>query len=326
MSGTPPPPIHPVSAAAVSPRSRQHSRTARPSELPAPRSVRMDRVRWMAHVRPGHIALALGLLHLGLVLLSMIPRPHDGGDNAAYLALARSLREHGTYRELWDPAGRPHTQYPPGWPLILAGALRVGLAPWVGFKVVAALFSAGAVALSYLWARRVATPGTALGVGVVLAVATGVVDTGRWELSDPSFWAFTMLALYAFARMREDASAEDGAPPSAPAQTPRWKTLAGPLAIASIATLLAYATRSAGLPLLVAAGAWLAWRRGWRAVAVFAATIGPFAVYWWARGRASGAPSYAAHLWYTNPYHPSMGTVKMGGMLRRIGANTVEFT
>lgn len=280
----------------------------------------------MAHVRPWHGALALGLIHLALVLLSLLRQPHDGGDNASYLALARSLAEDGTYRELWDPAARPHTQYPPGWPLIMAAALRVGIGPWMGFKVLAALFSAAAVALSYLWARRVTTPGTALGIGVLLGLGAGVVDTGRWELSDPSFWAFTMLALWAFARVREDGAAEDAAALAMPARGPWWKALPGPLAVASVATLLAYATRSAGLPLLIAAGAWLAWRRGWRAVAVFAATVGPFAVYWWARGKAAGGVSYTAYLWYENPYHPATGTVGVGGMLERILANAVEYT
>lgn len=279
----------------------------------------------MERVPPWQAALGLGLVHLVLVLLSLLRQPHDGGDNASYLALARSLANHGTYRELWDPAARPHTLYPPGWPLILAAGLRLGIGPWMGFKVLAAGFSAGAVALSYLWARRVSTPGTALAVGVLLAVGAGVVDTGRWELSDPAFWAFTMLALYAFARMRDEGRAADAAPPSAPADASRWKALRDPLVLASLATLLAYATRSAGLPLVVAAGVWLAWRRGWRSLALFAAAIGPFAAWWWARGRTGSGVSYAAQLLYTNPYHPAMGTVGIGGMLRRIGANTVEY-
>ncbi len=308
----------------MSRRSRTQSRTARTSPPTVSRPGPKDPARWTAHVRPWHVALALGLVHLALVLLSILQQPHDGGDNASYLALAQSLAEDGTYRERWDPAARPHTLYPPGWPLILAAALHVGIGPWIGFKVLAALFSAAAVALSYLWARRVSTPGTALGVGVVLAVATGVVDTGRWELSDPPFWAFTMLALLAFARMR-DGSAADEVPPSAPAEAPRRKALSAPLVVASIATLLAYMTRSAGLPLVVAAGGWLAWRRGWRSLAVFAATVGPFAVYWWARGRTAGGSSYAAQLLYVNPYHPSMGTVGVGTMLQRILANFVEY-
>ena len=280
---------------------------------------------WTARIRAGHVALAIGLLHLVLVLLTLQPQPHDGGDNAAYLALARSLQENGTYQELWDPAARPHTQYPPGWPLILAGAMSVGIGPWVGFKVIAALFSALAVALSYLWARRVSTAGTALAIGVMLAVGTGVVDTGRWELSDPPFWAFTMLALLAFARVQQERGAAED--PSSPTPTPsRWQALRGPLAIAAVATLLAYMTRSAGLPLVVAGVAWLLWQRQWRRTAAFVLVIAPFAVYWWLRGRMAGAPGYASYLWYVDPYRPMLGTVGVDGMLARVGRNTVEYS
>lgn len=299
---------------------------------PAPPAAHMDpqpaseahRTGCMGRIRPWQVALALGLLHLGLVVLAIMPRPHEGGDNAAYLALAQSLRENGSYRELWDPAARTHTQYPPGWPLLLAGAMSAGLGPWAGFKVLAALFSAAAVALSYLWARRASTPGTALAIGVLLAAGTGIVETGGWELSDPAFWAFTMLALLAFARLQIDGIA---APVPAPAsQRSRWRALRGPVAIAAVATLLAGATRTAGLPLVMAGGAWLLWRRQWKQLATFALVIAPFAAAWWVHGRTAGGPGYASHLWYLNPYRPGDGTVGIAGLLARIARNAAEYT
>jgi hypothetical protein len=321
-------PHAPGHAAAVSSRPKSQSRAARPSSRPPAPTVRAaPATSWLAQVRPAHVALALAVLHLALVLLSLNPSPHGGGDNASYLALARSLREHGTYQELWDPAARPHTQYPPGWPLILAGVMTLGIQPWLGFKVLVALFSAAAVGLSYLWARRLATPGTALGMGVLLAAGTGVVDVGRWELSDPPFWAFTMLALWGFARLSQRESTEPRVAEAdpAPAEGKPWKAWLGPLAIASAGTLLAYATRSAGLPLVVAAAGWLAWRRRWAWLGVFAAFIAPFAVFWSARGRAVGGPSYAGYLWYVDPYRPMLGSVGIGGMLQRMVGNTAEY-
>ena len=277
------------------------------------------RPRWFARVRPWQGAAALALLHLVLALLSLNPRPHEGGDSAAYLALARSMLEHGTYQELWDPANRPHTQYPPGWPLILAGAMIAGVKPWIGFKVLVILFSTAAVGLSYLWARRVSTAGVALAVGVLLAVSPGVVDLARWELSDVPFWCFTMLALWAFAGVQKLGPGEEVA---APGEDAAW--LKG-LALASAATLLAYVTRSAGVPLVVAAAAWLAWRRRWRGLGLFAGVVAPFALAWWARGRMVGGTAYTAHLWYVDPYRPALGTVGVDGMLARIATNLLEY-
>lgn len=308
--------LHPVSprprgASAPQPRTR---RPASPAPAPAPGPA------WSEIVRPWHVAAALALLHLALALLSLDPTLHPGGDNAAYLALARSMLEHGTYQELWEPAVRPHTQYPPGWPLLLAGAMTVGVKPWVGFKVMGILFSAGAVALSYLWARRVSTAAVALAVGVLMAVSPGVLDLARWELSDVPFWCFTMLALWAFARAEERRPA--GVEPAPDAE--RRFLLA--VALASVGVLTAYATRSAGVPMVAAAAAWLAWRRHWRGLALFGTIVGSYAVAWWARGQALGGASYVGHLWHVDPYQPGLGTVGVAGMFARVLRNGYKYT
>jgi hypothetical protein len=262
------------------------------------------------------VAAALAALHLLLAGLAFDPTPHTGGDGAAYAALARSLVERGTYQELWDPAMRPHVQYPPGWPLILAAGRVAGVTSWVGMKVMVLLFSVLAVALSYLWARRVSTPGVALALGLLLAVGPGVLTTAHWELSDVPFWAFTMLGLWAFARAR---------PADADGVTSAEGEALWPLAIAAAATVAAYATRSAGLPLVLAAGGWLAWKRRWRDLALLAGVVLPFAVAWWVRARMMGGPGYTSFLWYVDPYRPALGTVTAGGMLARIARNTGEY-
>lgn len=264
-------------------------------------------------MRPAYAAAALAAVHLAAVLAMVAPAPFDGGDNGAYLALARSLLEDGSYRELWDPAARPHAQYPPGWPLVLAGALAAGVKPWMGFKVLAALFSAAAVALSYLWARRVSTPGIALVCGLLLAFGPGVADLGRQELSDVPFWTFCMLALWGFAgHARRE--------PEPEAAVPRRKSMA-PLALAAAGVLLAYLTRSAGLPLLAAACAWLAWSRRWRALGLVAAVVAPFALAWMARARMVADGGYAGFLWYADPYRPALGTIGPAEMAGRAAAN-----
>ena len=71
-------------------------------------------------------ALALLLVAEAAVLfLAFSSTPHNGGDNAGYVALAHSLLTRGEYLELWDPAAPPHTKYPPVFPLILAGFIAL---------------------------------------------------------------------------------------------------------------------------------------------------------------------------------------------------------
>jgi hypothetical protein len=263
------------------------------------------RLRRAVRRHPVLIALALVALHVLFALLTFEPRPHTGGDNAAYVTLGRSLLENGTYTELWDPLLLPHTKYPPVFPGILAAAMAVGLAPWVQLKLVILGFSATAVGASFLWMRARRRPLLALGVGVILAVAPGVLREGRWVLSDVPFWAFTMIALWAFERMRKD----------------DWRHFA----IAAVATLLAYFTRSAGLPLVLAAFAWLGWRRQWKQLAVLAVVIGLPAFLWWLRGRAYGPAGYVNEFWLIEPYMPELGRIGVGDLFVRVGDNIQKY-
>src|SRR5262245_974983 len=179
------------------------------------------------------IALALAAVHLLFAFLFFEPQMHNGGDNAAYLALARSLLDGTGYREIYDPAMPLHTQYPPVYPLMLAGLLALGFQPWVPIKILIVLFSTTAIVCSYFWMRRKQQPEMAFAIALLMALSPGVLSLSHLELSDVPFFAFTIAALLAWERL-------------APRDTKR-------LLVATLLTLLAYFTRSAGLPLIAAA-------------------------------------------------------------------------
>jgi hypothetical protein len=266
---------------------------------------------------PWKVALALALLHLVFAAGAFNPTPHVGGDNAAYVSLARSLLERHAYLELWDPAARPHTQYPPVWPGIIALLSLLGLHGWVVLKCVVMAFSVASIALCYLWLRRTSTPAIALACGLLLAIAPGVLEQAHWELSDVPAWAFTMLALWASTHLVGAPEAEGEA--GREAHHGRW------LAVLVASVVLGNFTRAAGLPLVVAAGAWLGLRRKWRDLAWLGAVFVPLAFAWWLRGRLYGAPGYLSHLWAVDPYQPRLGTIGPGDMVRRMAANLVRY-
>jgi hypothetical protein len=257
------------------------------------------------HRRPWAFALGLGALHLLLALLSFMPTPHTGGDNAAYIALGRSLLERRAYLEIYDPAAPPHTQYPPGFPGLLALALLLGLRPWVQLKLIIALSAAVGVALTFLWVRRRRRPLLALGLATLLAVSPGLLELGHWVLSDVPFWTFTVLAVWAFERLRPGDRAR--------------------LAVAVLATTLAYFTRSAGLPLVIAAFAWLALRRRWKQLGVLAAVIVPLAFLWWLRARGQGGVDYVSQFWMVDPYNPAHGRIAPLDLFARAGENMSKY-
>ncbi|MDX1673479.1 MAG: hypothetical protein R3314_01660, partial [Longimicrobiales bacterium] len=252
-----------------------------------------ETARRLLYERPLGATALVVLLHLVAGALAFHPAPHAGGDNTAYLALARSIVEHGRYLELWDPARPPHTQYPPGFPAILAVAGLAGLRSWAGLKLMMLGLSATAVGLSHLWLRHRVAPVPALALGTLVAVAPGLLGESQWVLSDIPFWAVTIAALLALERGRTG-----------------WGI---GLAFAALGI------RTAGLPLVLAIVAWLGVRRRWRAAAMTLAVLLVLGVAWTLRG-ADGT-GYTSHFWLENPYAPSLGRVGAVGLLERIVAN-----
>ena len=238
-----------------------------------------------------------------LVVGAFNPAPHTGGDNAGYVSLAHALLTTGDYTETFDPAGLPHTKYPPVFAALLAVLMALGARTWVALKSAAALSTIAAAALAYLWAARRVGPWAALGVALLFGASSAVVYYSHWVLSDPLFVALTMAALWALDR--------EGGGAAGPAPVAR-----GWLALGVLAAGLAYFTRSAGLPLVGALLGWLAWRRRWAALGASGLAIGVPALLWWARGR--GAPgSYAAEFWMVDPYQPALGRVGPAALVPR---------
>lgn len=246
-------------------------------------------------------------LAAALVAGAYVPAPHSGGDNATYLSLAYSLLKNGSYTELFDPAQAPHTKYPPVFPGFLALLMLAGARTWGAFKAVAVLSTLGAVALTYVWVERRLGAVWAAGVALLLAVSSAVVYYSHWILSDPTFVVFTLLALWALERS-EEAGAGRG-----------W------LALGVAAAGLAYFTRSAGLPLVVALAVWLGLRRRWRALAATAVALGVPMLLWSLRARGVGQGEYGSEFWMVDPYDPARGRVGLVGLLRRLGENVVGY-
>jgi hypothetical protein len=288
---------------------RRPEKTTSKKAAPARKPVRKSRVAGAELGKllrkSGWLVVVLMAVHLLLGYMTMEPAPHTGGDNAGYLTLAKSMTERGTYQDLYDPREPAHTQYPPVFPLILAAASLIGIKTWLQLKYMTLAFSALAVGFTYLWIRGRGRPELAFGVAGLIAVAPGVLNLAHWELSDVPFWAMTMIAVYAWDRLRPG----------------DYKTLA----IAVVLTTLAYLTRSAGLPLLIAAAAWLTWRKQWKSLAIFAITILPFALWWYIRARTQGGVDYASQFSFVDPYNPALGRIGAGELLVRMKDNGAKY-
>ena len=282
------------------------------------------------------LAGAVVLVHGLLTLAAFNPAPHTGGDNASYITLANSLLQTGTYTEVWDPARLPHTKYPPIFPSLLALWMLLGAKTWTALKTVPMVFSALSVLFAYLWAAGRRGPVFGAAVALLVGVASASIDASHWVLSDPPFVAFTLLALWALERSGSLRPDESPGVSTADERRSRSDRVAGSaypgarlsavlLALGCTAALLAYFTRSAGLPLLLAVGAWLVLRRRWRALAVYALAVGTPILLWSLRSQRVGVATYMAEFWLVDPYDPSLGRIAPTGLIGRFGANLVGY-
>ncbi|MDT8368798.1 MAG: hypothetical protein RQ745_06295, partial [Longimicrobiales bacterium] len=271
------------------------------------------------------IALLAGLLALQGVLVAgtFTPGAHSGGDNAGYVALADALTEGAGYVERWEPGAPNHTKYPPVFAGLLALLVAFGAERWVTLKLVAALAGVIAVGATFLWARRRIPEGVAALVALVFGLSYSLLYHSRYILSDVPFVAFALLALWLLEARRE--VGEDPAAPAPSTEAEAGGSGRSPgsptvFALALLGVMLAWFTRSAGLPLVLALLGTLALRRAWARLAVAGGVLAVPGLAWSLRS-GSTEGEYGAEFLLVDPYDPGLGRVDLPGLVERIGAN-----
>ncbi len=236
--------------------------------------------------------------HIVLAYLLFDPKPFVGGDNAGYMALAEALQTGQGYRDLYLPGLPWHAQYPPFYPVILATVRLFGGA-LISFKVLSVIFTSVSVVILFMLARLRLGGHGALAVTAPFALNPVLLYYSHWVLSEAPFVLLTLLALWAAEGMT---------------------TSNRRLIVAVVAALLAYLTRSAGLPLVAAVLIVLAWRRDWRKLAVVGPAVLVVIGAWWAWGRIAASGSarvYSSNFLLINPYAPEAGYVGPGDLFTR---------
>ena len=115
-------------------------------------------------------------LALGIVLFD--PKPHTGGDNASYIFLAESILDLSSpYADNITPGEvKPHTQYPFGYPLILAPVVAVFGRNVVALKALSLLMIALCVVFTALLFRKKLSPWAALVLTLAVAVNPALIE------------------------------------------------------------------------------------------------------------------------------------------------------
>lgn len=166
--------------------------------------------------RQAVLVLSLGVFFLlGLFSYAVLENFPNSGDEHAYLVQAETL---ANFR-LWDPApqlaeyfatyrivernGRWLTQYPPGWPLMLAGAMLIRFPA----GLVNPLLGALTLLVLFLLGKRSAGERAGLAAGLALALSPFFIFNSSSYFAHPSC-AFFVLAGYYWLSSKADADHE----------------------------------------------------------------------------------------------------------------------
>ena len=244
-----------------------------------------------------------------------------GGDSATYVLLAKSLATGQGYRDLADPAQRPHVKYPPLFPLMLAPLVSAfgPLTFWPMHALVAA-FAVIAILLTVVLVHALDDRMGGWLAGWATAAHPWVLASLLCLWTEFPYLALSLLALFALHRYRTTITMPN-----------RW------LWIAAAATAAAALTRVVGW-MVVLAGVCSLWpARPWRAPRAWlplacwlAVTLLPLGA-WAARNAAIHDPAGAAYGYWrewqlADPLHPEQGAVDGAGLMRRVCAQTALYT
>lgn len=247
--------------------------------------------------------LVLLTAFLVLSVLMFDPKLETGGDNVVYLLLGEALASGRGYTELWRPLPAGHTQYPPVFPLAIAGMkLLFGLGSILPVKLLVLLCGLGVMLLSVRLYRQlrvsVTEPGLLLlSVPVLLAMQSQV-------MTEVPFLLVSMAALLLLNRPR-------------PRSRAVW---AGILLV-----LVGLGLRSSGVALVAAAAVSLAAQRRWTPLVVLLVGSVGLLLAWQVRATALGGQSYLQLLLARDPYVMEFGSVGPLDLLKRLGGNALRY-
>ena len=249
----------------------------------------------------------LVVLHVALCVALFDPKIHTGGDSVTYVLLAESVLDAGDGYSLSLEPGPPeaHTKYPPGYPIMLAPLVAAFGRNFVVLKLLSMAFTAGAVLVFCVYARRGRDPVPWLCLALAFAVSPGVIDYSRWMLSEAPFLFFTVAALWLLGEDEETSGMGRAF----------WLGLA--------ASVAGFYMRSIGALLLTGASLSYLLRREWRKFLVHGVVGAGLTIPWLVRNQlvTGSTTPYLEEFLLQNVYAPEAGQLDFAGVVGRFFTN-----
>ncbi|MGQ9664422.1 MAG: ArnT family glycosyltransferase [bacterium] len=256
------------------------------------------------------IVFPLGILLLIYTILSILyfdPKLFTGGDNAVYITLAESIASGKGYKNIYLPDTPEHTQYPPGFPLLLSLFIIIFGKNIFVLKIV--IFLTGLIGLIFMYniVTKIFKDNAGLFMLFYLSIPILVIYN-HWILSEIPFLFFSLGAVYFFMRYQEE--------------NKFWLFI-----LSSVFAICTFFTRTAGIALILAYLLYLFISRNYKSLLIFIVLFLFFLIPWQMRiSQASISGGYLDQLLAKNPYQMELGRIGFVEMLIRIWENFVFYS
>ncbi len=264
------------------------------------------------------LSTALLVLYALILSFSFIRVYHDtfdkkinlGGDNAGYYILGTALATGQGYTNIHTLEKTPHNHFPPGYPAIIAVAIKFFHADILDIKKLNGAFLFLSFLLLFLILRKI-TGNIHIPFITILFLIFNfhLLYYSMIMMSEIPFLFFSTLLLWLF--MGTDYS------------LPVWKNWRFLLLIPLM--VFTYMIRSTGLSLFLAFVAWLAWRRKWDYTVALSGGFIVLNIPWFLRSQRLGGNQYIHSMMFKNPYRPELGHMEFTDWFGRIWNNIERY-
>lgn len=254
------------------------------------------------------------LICVGFVLVTTYtynPKVDSAGDNASYYILGKSLATGQGYSNIHLSQGGSAKHFPPGYPVIIAGAILLGFDEVTSIKLLNYVLLAGALFFIYLVARQVLQrPIWALTVTLVCVFNPIMLQYSSMMMSEIPFLFFSILTLWLFLKSERLQS----------------KSLKDPW-FWTFAVVLVFSFYIRSIAIAVLAGACLVYLRqkNFAKLIALALTFVALVAPWMLRNSNLEGSSYISQLLMKNPLAPADGMMEFGDWPLRIWNNVERY-
>jgi hypothetical protein len=231
------------------------------------------------------------------------------GDNATYYLLGESIASGNGYTNVYSPKATNATHFPPGYPAIIAGSIKLFGPGISGVKLLNYAFLFGSIILLFFIIKK-ATADIRLSfvVAMLCIFNPHLLEYATIMMSEIAFLFFLMLGVLFLQRVN----------PSIKWRDPNfWLFL---LCLVSL-----YYIRSIGIAILTAACCYFLFSREWKMLLATVISILSLTVPWSLRVRTVGGGNYMKTLFENNSFRPEFGTMDLTQWPARVMQNAGRY-